>query len=269
VPRYFELALAYPEHWRAVQQLILEPLGVLHQEPDRLLMDDLRDTTQAASILALIGGGCHRLSEISARLQKPATSLTRPLRRLLNLGLVAKDQPFAAAAKSSKKSLYTIADPFLFFWFTFVEPNRSRLQSGRVETVLKEIQNNFSIHLGQIWERLARASVAQNNIAGIEWNVAQRWWGAGLDNKPFECDIVAESVDAQTLLVGEVKLTLTQKQYEATVNKLNRALELLPFAEKYAKVYPVVFVGDKSGLQESRSILLDAKDVFLKSDASS
>ena len=35
------------------------------EEPGRLLVDDLRDTTQAASILSLVGQGCHRVSKIA------------------------------------------------------------------------------------------------------------------------------------------------------------------------------------------------------------
>ena len=79
VPRYWELAKEYAGLAEAARSLVLDPLGVLHEEPGRLLLDDLRDTTQAASILSLIGRGCHRVSEIAGRLGKPATSLGRPL----------------------------------------------------------------------------------------------------------------------------------------------------------------------------------------------
>lgn len=79
----------------------------------RLLLDELRDLTQVASILTLIGQGCHRLSEIAGRLGKPATSLSRPMGRLVELGLVRRDQPFGASTRDSKRSLYRIGDPFL------------------------------------------------------------------------------------------------------------------------------------------------------------
>src|SRR3954453_4240624 len=64
VPRYWELAGDHPDLATAVRSLILSPLGVLYEEPSGLLLDDLRDTAQATSILALIGQGCHRVSEI-------------------------------------------------------------------------------------------------------------------------------------------------------------------------------------------------------------
>jgi len=46
----------------------LSPLGALHEEPARLLRDDLRDTAQAATLLGLLGQGCHRPSEFAGRL---------------------------------------------------------------------------------------------------------------------------------------------------------------------------------------------------------
>jgi len=124
VPRYWELANDNGGGWEAVQRLVLDPLGVLHNEPKRLLLDDLRETAQTASILALIGQGCNRISEIAARLGKPTTSLTRPFQRLLGLGLIRREHPFGSSPKNSKKVLYRLEDPFIAFWFRYVEPNR-------------------------------------------------------------------------------------------------------------------------------------------------
>jgi AAA+ ATPase superfamily predicted ATPase len=81
VPRYWELAREHRSRSDAVRHLVLSPLGVLFREPERLLRDDLEDVGRAASLLALVGMGAHRLSEIASRLGHPATSLSRPLRR--------------------------------------------------------------------------------------------------------------------------------------------------------------------------------------------
>ena len=74
IPRYWELAAEHPNLDNALQHVVLSPLGALHEEPTRILLDDLRDMTQVNSILSLIGRGCHRSSEIVGRLGKPATS---------------------------------------------------------------------------------------------------------------------------------------------------------------------------------------------------
>jgi AAA+ ATPase superfamily predicted ATPase len=205
IPRYWELAADHGDRGSAIKALVLSPLGVLHEEPARLLLDDLRELTQAASILALIGQGCHRPSEIAGRLGKPATSLSRPLQRLLELEIIRRETPFGSSARDSKRTLYRIADPYLRFWFRFVEPNRSRLEAGQTGEVMARIERDFSSHAGRVWEDLARESVPRLKIDGRSWMPARRWWGGGLNRRPMEIDIVAESADGMDLLLGEVK----------------------------------------------------------------
>ncbi|WP_206367166.1 MarR family winged helix-turn-helix transcriptional regulator [Sphingobacterium sp. SGG-5] len=66
---------------------------------------------QKTSILSLIASGCHRLSEIASRLEKPATNLAAPLDKLIQLGYIKREIPFGENPRTSKKSLY------LFFRF--------------------------------------------------------------------------------------------------------------------------------------------------------
>ncbi len=230
IPRYWELAGDHDDLAAAVRELVLDPLGVLHEEPRRLLLDDLRDTAQAASILNLIGQGCHRISEIGARLGKPATSLGRPLRRLTEMDLVTREAPFGAPPRGNKRTLYRIADPFLRFWFRCVEPNRSRLEARQLEIVEREIVVKVRHHVASVWEDLARASVASLLGAGGGWGVARRWWGTGRDRRPLEIDLVAEDMDRNRLLVGEVKWS-SPRHGGAIFQELEQKIRRIPFAE--------------------------------------
>jgi len=207
IPRYWELAADYPVLNDAIVSLILNPLGVLHEEPAALLFDDLRDVVQAASLLTLIGRGCHRPSELASRLEKPATDLSRPLARLLDLELIRRDRPFGSSQRSTKRTFYQIQDPFLRFWFRFVEPERSRLEAGQHREVLKKVLQDLPYHTSGVWEELVRASVARAEYFGRQWKPASRWWGAGSDRRPMEIDVVAESVDGKALLLGEARWT--------------------------------------------------------------
>ena len=205
VPRYWELATSYPTSLSAFEALALSPLGVLHDEPRRLLLDDVRETAQPLSVLALIGAGCHRLSEIAARLGKPATSLARPLASLVELGLVRRDLPFGSSLKDTKRTAYRLADPFLRAWFAFVEPNRSRLEAGLAGAVASEIRESLPRHVASVWEDLVRASVPVARYSGRSFGPASSWWGPGLDRQPLELDVVAADPRGAELLVGEVK----------------------------------------------------------------
>ncbi|MFB3909772.1 MAG: ATP-binding protein [Candidatus Eisenbacteria bacterium] len=204
VPRYWELASEYRRLEEAIADLVLSPLGVLHSEPDSLLMDDLRDTVQAASILSLIGQGCHRLSEIAGRLGKPATALSRPLQRLVLLGFVKREVPFGVPERDSKRNLYRIDDPFLRFWFRWVDPNRSRLQAGQTRAVSQQVMASIGHQTAGVWEDLVRRSVLRHRYLGRTWVEVGRWWGAGTDRRPHEIDVVARTEDGRDLLLGEV-----------------------------------------------------------------
>lgn len=47
------------------EQLALDPLGPLHREPDRLLIEELPQAMELHPLLDAIGGGAHRASEIA------------------------------------------------------------------------------------------------------------------------------------------------------------------------------------------------------------
>ena len=205
VPRYWELASSFDGLEEAVGELVLHRNGVLHEEPMGLLLDEMRSAVQPYSLLSVIGQGCHRLSEIAGRLGKPATSLMRPLAQLVDLGYVRRETPFGENEKSTRRTLYKIADPFLLFHFKFVQPNKSQLEVGGVPAVAAKVSKQLSLHVSAVWEQLARDSVPFCAAGGYQWGPARRWWGTGTDDRPMEVDVVAESLDGRAVLVGEAK----------------------------------------------------------------
>jgi AAA+ ATPase superfamily predicted ATPase len=204
VPRYWELARGYSTLRESIRDLVLHRHGVLHDEPEGLLLDESRSATQASSLLALVGAGCHRLSEIAARMGKPAGALTRPLAHLIDLGYLRREAPFGEEDRSTRRTLYRIGDPLLAFWFRFVQPARTLLERDLLEPVEALLDAAFPQHCAEAWEVLARESVPRLGLYGVAWGPAARWWGSGRDG-PQEFDVVAESLDGESVLVGEVK----------------------------------------------------------------
>ncbi|MBU8910750.1 MAG: ATP-binding protein [Desulfobacterales bacterium] len=227
VPRYWELAKTYRNQEEACKEIVLDRDGILHNEPMRLLLDDMRGASQPHSLLSLIANGSNRLSEIAGRLGKPATSLTRPLANLIELGYIKRDHPFGESPRSSKKSIYRLKDPFLLFWYRVVLPNHSLLEQDLIDAVYAESQNNFKAQAAEIWEEMARKSTAHLNIANIRWKPAQRWWGHGRDGKNMEIDIIAESLNNEFLLFGEVKWE-EKTNIKATISKLKKSIANFP-----------------------------------------
>lgn len=247
VPRYWEICQGEKDLWETVRDEIFSPNGLFHDEPSFVLKDDLEGTAQASSVLSLIGQGIERPSEMAGRLQVPQTALARPLRRLQDLGLVQRDIPFGSDVKGGKKSLYKLSDPFLNFWYSFALPHYSDSQFMRDAADWKAIEKPFRVFLGHAWEELVRATLKEKPLPGssVRWRNVGRWWGTGLNRQPLEVDVVAESSDGKTLLVGESKLKLSKLEAEHALAELNAKSKLLPFAERYEKIVCRLFVAEK------------------------
>lgn len=247
VPRYWELRENNASLHEALWQNIFSVNGTLYEEPVKLFQDDIKDVVKTSTLMSYIGSGANRLSEIAARCNEPATNLSRPLKKLIDLGYLSKDVPFGTLEKNAKKSLYKIADPFMAFYYQFVVPNRSFIELQRPKPVEQALEAHFSEYVSLQWERLCRDAVTGNLIDSVLYGEAKRWWGAVLneEQKPeqIELDVVAESVDKKHLLVGECKWGAQENGQQLTAELLRKA-RLLPFAKRH-KIIPVLFLKTK------------------------
>ena len=244
VPRYWELRENRISLDDAMWHNILSVNGALYEEPIKLLQDDVKDIVKTSTIMSYIGTGANRLSEIAARCNEPATNLSRPLKKLVDLGFLEKDVPFGIDEKNAKKSLYKIADPFMAFYYQFVVPNRSFIELGRRLPIEQALTAHFYESVNMQWEKLCRDAVTGNLVNGVVYGKAKRWWGSVFneDKKPeqVEFDVMAESLDKKSLLVGECKWTTGENDKQLTAALLRKA-NLLPFAKNYT-IVPVLFL---------------------------
>ena len=244
VPRYWELRENRSSLDDAMWHNIFSVNGTLYEEPVKLFQDDVKDIVKTSTIMSYIGTGANRLSEIAARCTEPATNLSRPLKKLIDLGFLEKDIPFGIDEKNTKKSLYKISDPFMAFYYQYVVPNRSFIELGRQLPIEQALNAHFSEFVSMQWEKLCRDAVTGNLVNGVVYGKAKRWWGAVLneDKKPehVEFDVVAESLDKKKLLVGECKWTTLENGKQLTAGLLRKA-NLLPFATNYT-IVPVLFL---------------------------
>ncbi len=225
VPRYWELAAEVGSSVvDQIDQLILDPMGPLHREPDRLLLEEVPSAMETRPVLDAIGAGVHRVSEIGGRLGRPATSMSRPLERLVEIGLVRREVPFGESEKKTKRALYKIADPFSRLWFRVVAPHRGALAASP-RAVRRQILERFWRNLAALaWEELCRSRLAQlGEIDGRSWGPASRWWRGA---QP-EWDVVSSSLDGGRLLLGEAKWS-SKPMPSPQVEHLAQALAVRP-----------------------------------------
>ena len=244
VPRYWELRESRSSLDDAMWHNILSGNGALFEEPIKLFQDDVKDIVKTSTIMSYIGTGANRLSEIAGRCDEPATNLSRPLKKLIDLGFLEKYIPFGIDEKNAKKSLYKIADPFMAFYYQFVVPNRSFIELNRRLPIDQALNTHFSEYVSMQWEKMCRDAVTGNLVNGVVYGKAKRWWGSVLNEakkaEQVEFDVVAESIDKKYLLVGECKWTTQENGKQLTAELLRKA-KLLPFANDYT-IVPMLFL---------------------------
>ncbi len=222
IPRYWELAEDFGQDlFGAADNLVLDAMGPLHEEPHRLLLEETPSAISVRPILDAIGLGASRPSEIASRLRLPATSLARPLAKLMELDLVEREVPFDMSEHATKRALYKIKDPFLRFWFETVGPQRSTLSQSPLGPRKKWFEERFPGLCGRAWEELCRSAVPSlsASLGGIDFGPAGRFW----HGKGPEWDIVAESLDGKTLLLAEAKF-LPKNVQPATIQHVLNGL---------------------------------------------
>ncbi len=208
MPRYWELAESHGVRIEAaVDDLVLDPSGPLHREPNRLLRQEIPPATSLRPVLDVIGAGAHRLSEIAGRLGRPATSLTGPVAALQEMEMVRRDTPFGSPPRSGKRSLYCLADPFLRLWFRVVAPRQAALAASPADTRIRWWRRARRSLEATAWEELCRMAVPRLHRASSPlgelgpWRPAARYWRGAESG----LDIVALSVHGERLLIGEAK----------------------------------------------------------------
>ncbi|MDT8390203.1 MAG: ATP-binding protein [Lentisphaeria bacterium] len=220
VPRYWELSQNFGKNHRAaVDDLMLSPLGVLHDEIDRLLRQEMPSAIPLRPILDAIGLGAHKSSEIAGRLGLPATSLTRSLKQLQELGYILREVPYGEDEKRSKKALYKLADPFLRLWFRVVASHRGTLQSASETNRLKMLTDIWPQLRAEAWEELCRQAIPHLLINDQQWGPSRRHWMV----RGPEWDVVTTSLDGSTILLGECK-SLNRAATSADLEKIMRGI---------------------------------------------
>ena len=184
--------------------------GLLHEEAELLLRQELPDPRQYFSVLEALARGCTRNNEIVRHTGLEKARVHQHLRTLERLALVERVRPVTAGPRSLKTS-YAILDGYLDFYFTFVEPYASRLRSRDEaerhlrQTVMPRLDEFVS---KPTWERVCREYM---RLQEPQATTVGSWWGnmlvAPKRSERREIDAVAIGPDREVLATGSCKWT--------------------------------------------------------------
>lgn len=257
-----------------ILRTVLLPDGLLRHEPEFLLAQEskIRERDTYMSALRAIAAGHTRLGEIAQRIQRRPGDARSALQTLEEMRLVRRRHPIAVAGASAgagmragaARTSYAITDPFLRFWFRFVAPYESRLQSRESarrhlrETVLGALDEFVS---RDAFEEICRRWTLEHVPHAAETG---SWWGSkrvrtpeGLRTRRYEADVTAVGADGEVLALGSCKWS-SNLHDAAELDKLETIAQML-----YA-TRPALYFFDRTGFSKRlREIDRERSDVHL------
>lgn len=205
VPKYIEQFEGFADIFEAIDQNILKRTTFLYDEPNFLLRNELGEVGVYFSIIKSVAAGCHKLSKIAEVMEEKQSTVSAYLQTLISLDIIRREVPVTEDhPDKSKKGLYKIKDNFILFWFKFIYPNISLIESGQRDIVLAQIRENFIVnHVSHIYEDICIEELHKINGSkqlGFVYNKYGHYW----DDKN-EIDIVAFNSAGNEILFGECK----------------------------------------------------------------
>lgn len=243
VPKYIELFRQGKDIYDAIMQNVLTQQSFLYEEPEFLLRHEVQDIGSYFSVIRAVAAGNCRLSEIASALGAAATSLPKALKTLCDLDILEREvPPTEKNPETSKKGQYRIKDNFLAFWFRFVYPVRSFIESGHPEIALARLQSGFiPNHVGYVYEDICRARMWELNAQGklpFLFDRVGRWWGG----RDTEIDIVAlDTNDRSKILFGECKFHQNTRMQLSELHRLMEKTSAVPWGSADREEYFILF----------------------------
>lgn len=263
VPKYIELFSESKGIYSAIQKCILNLSGYLYDEPYFLLQQEVSEVGSYFSIIKAIAAGNSKLSAISSILEIKSTSLTKYLKTLIDLDILEREVPITEEnPEKSKKGLYKIKDNYLRFWFAFVYPNMSFIESGHSRIVMNKIKNNLvKNHIAFVYEDVCKERMWDLNGEGawpFNFTKIGRYW----DSKD-EIDIVALDPEGKNLILGECKYW-AEPVGVSVLRDLEAKTDSVAWERDKRKVWYVLF--SASGFTDELKSLADGREDLLLCD---
>ena len=221
VPKYIEQFEAYSDIYEAIKENILDRNSFLYDEPNFLLRNELGEVGTYYSLIKTIAAGNRKLSKIAENMEEKQSSISAYLQTLISLDIIEREVPVTEERPDkSKKGLYRIKDNYILFWFKFIYPNISLIESGHGNAVLEQIRQNLVVnHTAHIYEDICQEKLRSINGSerlGCFYNRIGRWW----DSKN-EIDIVGINTVGNEIIFGECKF----RQKKMDINVLKELME--------------------------------------------
>jgi hypothetical protein len=245
IPMYLNAVAEHGNVTNGICECFLKKSGILYEEPENLLKQELREPAVYNTLIASIARGASRLNEISTKSGEENKKCSKYLKSLLDLQIVCKEQPYQT--KQERNSIYILRDNMFRFWYRFIPQNVTNIESGLGKQVFENrIAPNLSAYIGHIFEDVCRDYMRRKNGTGelpFMFNGIGRWWGTNPATKTQEeIDFIADA--DENVIFGECKWSASKVGLDV-LDELKRKSAMF---ERYTKKNYILF--SKTGFRD-------------------
>ena len=179
---------------------ILDVNSFLFEEGERMLTDQLREPGVYNTIMAAIAAGNHKLNHLYLHTQFSRAKISVYLKNLIELELVEKVFSYDTTGRDNvQKGIYRISHPFVDFYYTYMYPHLSDLQTLSVgEFYNRYIAPDFRGYVSGYFKKICRQHLTKLNKRGrlpVVLDTVGEWVG-----KDGGLDIIAQDEDGRTMI---------------------------------------------------------------------
>ena len=232
--------LSYEEN---VEQLFFSMYGLLYEEPLMFLRQELREPALYNSILEAVASGKNKVAQITESAGVVLGSISKYLKTLESLGIIEKVVPIDTNPQKSRKGIYRLKDPFFAYWYRFVSPHISAIESGAGLQVAKAsaFGEQLSTYEGIQFEKICEQwLIRQNNKGELGFLASSfgKWWGSDPEiREEVDIDVIACNKQTGEALFCECKWRNNFNETQA-IEKLKKRCALVG---NYSKRNYIIF----------------------------
>lgn len=211
-----------------IKTQLLSPSNLLQSEPALLLHDFVSDLHNYSAILTAIANNARTPKEIATFTGLPSSHIPKYLSVLVEAGFVERRIPIIERSPTSRSGRHHIIDPYLRFYFRFLESRQSQFSLKIQEQALAEITRHLLDFIAtHTWEELCREwtlrAGAMGELPFLPDQVGSAW------NREVQIDVVGLNRMEKTILLGECKWS---------VREIDRNVMVELVEEKAARIIP-------------------------------
>jgi AAA+ ATPase superfamily predicted ATPase len=163
-PRFYEILVQFDLFTAPTEEILKECwsglMGLFNDELNKMLLPELKKSSHVyTGLLSAMAKEIQDATEIANQAGINTTSLGNYVPFLIDtLELVRKEIP-VTEPPNSKKSRYVIKDPFILFWYRYVERSKALLELGQTQRVVHRIIEDLPNLEGKVLEMIIQEKI--------------------------------------------------------------------------------------------------------------